>query len=136
MVLSLRLEMEERLSLSNMRSAIDYLRVLIGDQNCEQVRLLMLDAKLRLIRDDELSRGTPDQSSLIVRDVVTRSLEAGAVSIILAHNHPSGDCKPSDADRVTTRRLQVAAHAVGINLADHLIVTANDFFSFRAENLI
>lgn len=119
-----------------MHDLLDYLRLSLGQDRCEQVRLLLLDAKTRLIRDELLARGSPDWAQFNVRDVLTRGLEAGAISMILTHNHPSGDATPSQADRDVTRRVHAGAHAVGLHLADHLIVTPEGHFSFRANLLI
>lgn len=136
MLWSRRSELDQRRQIASVEDLVDYLRLALGQEPCEQVRLLLLDVKMRLIRDELLSRGSPDSTQLCVRDVITRGLEAGAASLILAHNHPSGDPSPSQADRDLTRRVHAGAHVVGLHLADHLIVTPDSYFSFRANQLV
>jgi len=136
MLWSLRSELGERPQITNVTDLVDYLRLGLGQEACEQVRLLLLDVKMRLIRDELISRGSPDSTPIDVRDVITRGLESGAASLILVHNHPSGDPSPSQADRDVTRRIHAGAHCVGLHLADHLIVTPDSYFSFRAHHLV
>ncbi|WBY08160.1 JAB domain-containing protein [Sphingomonas sp. 7/4-4] len=85
-----RRDLDERISLANPSCAFDYLHLSLGMESREQVRLLLLDGRQRLIRDDLVSQGGVDSAELSVRDVIVRGLEAGASALILVHNHPSG----------------------------------------------
>lgn len=136
MAWALRQELEEQPILSCSTALIDYLSMSVGWDRYEQLRVLLVDAKLRLIRDEQLCCGKTDMTFVIVADVIRRALEAGATSMILVHNHPSGDPSPSQADRDITRRILTAAHAVEVHLADHVIVTPTNYFSFRTHQLL
>lgn len=99
----------------------------------EQARILHLDAKNGLIRDDIVAYGTVDRVSLTPRELVRQALDIGATGMILAHNHPSGDSTPSNSDMVITRAIFEAAKLFEIRLLDHIIVSRSGFYSFRAK---
>ena len=102
----------------------------------EHFRILFLDRKNILIRDEVQSRGTVDHTPLYPREVVKRALEIGASSMILVHNHPSGDVTPSKADIDVTKQIIDAARTLGIEVHDHLIIGAKKHFSFKSKGLI
>jgi DNA repair protein RadC len=102
----------------------------------EQFRILFLDRKNILIRDEAQSRGTVDHTPLYPREVVKRALELGASAIIMVHNHPSGDPTPSKADIEMTRQVIHALQPVDIAVHDHIIVGRNRHLSLRSQNLI
>lgn len=87
---------------------------------------LFLDCRNRVLACEELFRGTVDAAPVYPRVVVTRALALGATGVIAAHNHPSGSCLPSDADRRITRRLVEALALVDVRLLDHIIVGFGD----------
>jgi len=95
----------------------------------EHFVVLYLNARNQLIHKEVISIGTLNASLVHPREVFKPALEHLAVSIIVAHNHPSGDSKPSEADIMLTGRLADAGKLLGIELTDHLIVTGNDFRS-------
>lgn len=95
----------------------------------EHLVLLNLDGANRLINRHTITIGTLTASLVHPREIFAPAIADRAASIILAHNHPSGDATPSPADRETTHRIQEVAHIVGIPLADHLILTKNSFNS-------
>lgn len=94
---------------------------------------MFLDNRNRMIRYEELFRGTLDSTNVYPRDIVARALALNAAGVILAHNHPSGHTRPSECDRGLTRRLQQALDLVGIRVLDHFIVGDGEALSF-AEN--
>ena len=98
--------------------------------------MLFLDRKNLLIRDELQQRGTVDHTPLYPREIVKRALELGASSIIMVHNHPSGDPTPSQADTEMTRQVVQAMAAVGLAVHDHVIVGKNRHISFKSERLI
>ncbi len=100
----------------------------------ERVILLLLDAKLHLIREVILSIGTSSESLLSVRDIFSEALRGGAVRIILLHNHPGGDPTPSGQDRHITRRVYEAGNLVGVELVDHLIIGDGSYVSMKKTN--
>ena len=95
----------------------------------ETVYLLCLDAKCKVLACKKVGEGSVNSASISVRRIVETALGANAVSVILAHNHPSGLALPSVEDIQTTRRLGRALQAVEITLADHLVVADDDFVS-------
>lgn len=103
----------------------DWLRLRIGSLPHEVFHILLLDARNRLIDSVELFRGTLTQTSVYPREVVKLALAHNAAAVILAHNHPSGACEPSNADELLTRSLKAALDLVDIRVLDHFIVTAH-----------
>lgn len=113
------------------RMAADVARAVIGDDIAECVLAIFLDARNRVSGYTEIVRGTLNAARLTPRDVFTPALVVGAASVCVAHNHPSGDASPSNADRTVTAVLREAGRLLGLPLTDHLIVTASDVYSFR-----
>ena len=105
-------------------------------ETAEHFRILFLDRKNILIRDEVQSRGTVDHTPLYPREVVKRALELAASAIVMVHNHPSGDPTPSQADIDMTRQVVVALQAVGVSVHDHIIVGKNRHTSFRGLKLL
>ena len=105
----------------------------LGDERVERVVVLMLDPRYHLIRMETVAVGSVNATRLQARDVLTPALRAGAAAIIVAHTHPSGDARPSLADRRMTVALRDAAGVVGLPLLDHLIVARRTHFSFRSN---
>ena len=129
-------ELRQQSVLANPEAAGDYLRLRIGHERVEVSLALFLDAQQRLIACEELSRGTVAENALDVREVAKRALHHHAVSVLLAHNHPSGDVQPSAEDCTATERLQAALQLLDIQLLDHIIVAAQDTFSFAQHCLL
>ena len=97
---------------------------------------LFLDNRHRVLRFDEMFRGTIDGTSVYPREVVKEALAVNAAAVILAHNHPSGVAEPSQADERITRRLKSALELVDIRLLDHLIIGAGKATSLASRGLI
>lgn len=115
----------------------EYLASLHRDDSQEQTGALFLNARNRLIRHDpEIYRGTLDRAVVEPREILKRALFCNAAGIILYHNHPSGDPAPSREDREFTRRINVAAEALGVRLLDHIVVGAAGCVSFREAGLL
>ena len=106
-----------------------YLVPFFKNRKNETVFLLALDAKLKVLGCQEVGEGSVNYASVPVRRVVEMALDAGATSVVLAHNHPSGIALPSPDDVQTTRRLATALSAVEIVLADHIVVADDDYTS-------
>jgi DNA repair protein RadC len=132
----LREEIQERPVLGSWSALLDYLRVALGHESIEQFRVLFLDRKNTLIRDEQQQRGTVDHTPLYPREIVKRALELGASAIIMVHNHPSGDPTPSRADIEMTKQVVQAMAAVGLTVHDHVIVGKNRHTSFKSQRLI
>ena len=108
----------------------DYLRLLIGGRPHEVFVCLFLDARHRLIRSEESSRGSLTRMAVYPREIVRRALMLNAASLIVAHNHPSGAVQPSASDRRLTRVLRETLALVEVQLIDHLVIGARETFSF------
>lgn len=132
----LRGEIAGQSLLSSWDALLDYLRADMGPQDIERVRVLYLNTRNMLIRDELASEGSIDQSAIYVREVVKRALELGAAAIILVHNHPSGVPEPSRQDIAITRDIAAAAGKLGIQLHDHIIIGGGDYRSMRGMGLI
>ena len=119
--------------LSSPDSVKKYLQLLIGGKPYESFAVLFLDIKNRLITSEELFRGTLSHASVYPREVLKAALRHNCASIILAHNHPSGSCEPSQADLTLTQTLKQALALVDVRILDHFIVANPNVYSF-AEN--
>jgi DNA repair protein RadC len=122
--------------LSSWDALLDWLRADMGPIDIERVRVLYLNARNMLIRDELASEGSIDQSAIYVREVIKRALELGASAIILVHNHPSGSPEPSRQDIAITREIADAGARLGIVLHDHIIIGGSEYRSFRAMGLL
>ena len=131
-----REEAMEKPVLSSWQALTDYLRISMAREAREQFRVLFLNRKNVLIADEIQQRGTVDHTPLYPREVVKRALELGATAIILVHNHPSGDVKPSKADIEMTKEVRDALSRLGIALHDHLIVSKHGTASFKTMGLL
>jgi len=122
--------------LSRFDAMIDYCRTAMAHKDVEEFRVIFLDAKLRVVGEDVQQRGTVNQVYVHPREVIKSAMLHKAKSIILVHNHPSGDVTPSRADLDITDKIGVVCDAVGINLLDHIIVGKNIYYSFCDHGLI
>lgn len=113
---------------------LEYLRraVLAGGRRSERFHAIFLDSRRAYLADVSLGIGTSATLSFRMRDLFARALAVQAEGLIIAHNHPSGDCHPSKSDIVATHRLRDVAVALDIELIDHLILTENSVYSMRA----
>jgi DNA repair protein RadC len=132
----LREEIKDRPVIGSWTALLDYLQVAMQHETAEHFRVLFLDRKNILIRDEVQSRGTVDHTPLYPREVVKRALELAASSVILVHNHPSGDPTPSQADIDMTRQVIAALAQVNIAVHDHIVVGKNRHTSFKTQKLI
>lgn len=107
-----------------------YLQLLLGGRTCESFHVLFLDVKNRLIDSRELFRGTLTHTSVYPREVLKEALARNAASVMLAHNHPSGNPQPSEADLLLTRALAQALALVDIRILDHFVVAGRCIHSF------
>jgi DNA repair protein RadC len=118
------------------RQVLDYCRASMAHEPVEELRILFLDTRNRMIHDERQGRGTIDHTPLYVREVCRRTLDLGASAIIVVHNHPSGDPKPSKADIQMTHQLRDAAAPLNIALHDHIVVGRQGHYSFRENQLL
>ncbi len=128
--------MREQPILSSWQALLDYLRADMAHLINERVRVLHLNSKNRLIRDELVSDGSIDQAAIYTREVIKRALELGSAAIILVHNHPSGDSTPSRQDIAITRDICDAAGKLGITVHDHIVIGKDGHTSFRSKGLL
>ena len=102
----------------------------------ERVRVLHLNTKNMLIRDELMSEGSIDEAAVYVREVIKRAMDLGSAAIILVHNHPSGDPSPSRADIEITRNMVEGGKRMGIAVHDHIIMGTSGHSSLRALGLM
>jgi DNA repair protein RadC len=113
----------------------EYLRMHLGAFEYEVFGILHLDTRHRLIRAEDLFRGTIANASVHPREVVKAALTHNAAAVVLYHNHPSGVSEPSACDELITRRLKEALALIDVRVLDHLIV-ADSIYSFAENGLI
>ena len=133
---SLREDLREESALTSPGAVRDYLRLALGGRPHEVFVCLFLDAQHRVVRVEELFRGTLAQTSVYPREVVKAALATNAAAVIFAHNHPSGVAQPSQADELLTRQLREALALVDIRVLDHFIVAGNQALSFAERGLL
>jgi DNA repair protein RadC len=131
-----RIEARERTVLSSWSAVIDYCRTAMAFGAREQLRVLFVDKRNRLIADELQQEGTVDHTPVYPREVVKRALELSATAIILVHNHPSGDPTPSQADIRMTQEIIAVARPLGIEVHDHIIVGKDGHASLKGLRLI
>jgi DNA repair protein RadC len=122
--------------LSSWQSLIDYCNASKRYKTTEEFHILFLDRKNVLIADEVQQKGTVDHTPVYPREIVKRALHLEASALIMVHNHPSGDPTPSRADIDMTKQVRDAAKAVGVTLHDHLVVGADEPYSFRSNGLL
>jgi DNA repair protein RadC len=126
----------ERFRVTCARDVYERLRVQLRDLPQEEFHLLLLDVQSQLIRDVVIARGTLDSCSVHARDVFRHALLESAHSVVLAHNHPSGEPAPSPEDRHLTSRFAAAGRLLGVPVVDHVIVGEGRYVSFCEEGLL
>jgi len=131
-----REETNTQTTLNSWQSIINYCRARMSHLTIEQFRLLFLDQKNKVIADEIQQEGTINRTPIFPREVVKRTLELGATSVIMVHNHPSGDPTPSQADIDITRKVIKAARELEIQVLDHLIIGRFGHTSLREKKLI
>ena len=122
--------------LDTAKKAVEYIHPFFMNRNREYVYLVSLDISDRVICVNLIASGDVNFSSFDIKKVIEAACRNSAAKVILAHNHPAGSLVPSEADVEVTQKLGVALTAMGIMLVDHLIFTANDYFSFYASGKI
>ncbi|WP_147678230.1 RadC family protein [Algibacter pacificus] len=126
----------EKKKITSSKSVFELMQPVIGDLNHEEFWIIYLNNSNKVIQKNQLSKGGITGTLVDVRLVLKNALEVGALGLILAHNHPSGTLKPSEADKNITQKLKIAAQSLDIKVLDHLIITEKAYFSFADENVL
>ncbi|MGB0719932.1 MAG: RadC family protein [Bdellovibrionales bacterium] len=122
--------------LNNWSRMMDYCYATMAHEKKEHFRVLFMNKKNELLADEIQSSGTVDHTPAYPREIVKRALELGATAMVLMHNHPSGDPKPSQADVDMTRQIIHAAAPLNIIIHDHIIISKNGYTSFKNQGLM
>ena len=122
--------------LDTYEKVVEYCRALAAHRDVEELHVLFLNTKNRLLRDEVHQRGTINHTPVYPRQVCVRALEVGAAALVVVHQHPSGDPYPSRADVEMTNRLRDALKTIDVDLHDHIVVAPSDAFSFRTKGLL
>ncbi len=129
-------EAGKRTVIASWSALLAYVRLSLQHEPREQFRVLYLDNRNQLILDEIQNRGTVDHAPVYPREVVRRALELSAKSMIIVHNHPSGDPTPSRPDIDMTRQVIEAARALDLSVHDHLVVGRDGVASFKQLGLM
>lgn len=128
--------LRERAVLSGPEEVAALAKARLGPSRTEEFWLALLDSKNRLLAWERLSRGTVDRTPVYPREVLALALKHQAAGVILVHNHPGGDPKPSSDDIETTRRIARVALEMGLRLLDHLVVAESGWYSFQQQGML
>lgn len=133
---ALQQELKGKPVIQSWQQLIDYCKVTMSHIATEQLRLLFLDQRNQLIGDEIQQVGTINRTSVYPREVMKRALEVGAASIIMVHNHPSGDPVPSRADIDITLKIQRIGRELEITLHDHVVIGQGQYRSFKTMGIL
>jgi DNA repair protein RadC len=122
--------------IKNPEAVVKAIRASIKDKAKEHFKLILLNPRNKIIGISTISIGTLNASLVHPREVFKDAIVHSAASVVLAHNHPSGDPEPSEDDLTITKRLTEAGKILGVEVIDHIIVGKNGFFSFKEKGLI
>jgi DNA repair protein RadC len=139
MELARRRRSEEVIELTKITSSkiiFEIMQPIIGELPHEEFWVLYLNNANKVIAKNQLSKGGMTGTVVDVRIIFKSALESGAVGILLCHNHPSGNLKPSEADIEITKKVKTAGKNLDINVLDHLIITQNGYYSFADEGIL
>ncbi|MDX2470597.1 MAG: JAB domain-containing protein, partial [SAR324 cluster bacterium] len=123
-------------SFTSSSQVFEHFRYSLARQKQESFYIVLLDQAFKIIRLDEITRGTLDESLVHPREVFAQAIQLRASSLILIHNHPAGTLQPSPEDRQVTSRLIEAGKIIGIKVLDHIIVSENGYFSFDEKGIL
>ena len=131
------LKVKPKEKVSSPQDVVEYLKNKIGFCPEENLYAIFLNASNKVLKFEKISKGTTARSAVYPEEIAKEALNAGRTrSIIVAHNHPGGVCKPSQNDIIATEAIQKALKTISVLLLDHIIVTDTDYYSFKDNGLI
>ncbi|MBB6229535.1 JAB domain-containing protein [Polymorphobacter multimanifer] len=133
---SLRTQASAQPVINDWSALLAYLHVTMANLKSEQFRIMFLNCRFMIIRDEVLGYGTVDHAPAYPREVIKRALELGATGVVLVHNHPSGDPEPSRDDIYITRNIIEAGRHVSVKVIDHVIISASGYRSLREGGML
>jgi DNA repair protein RadC len=129
-------DVRERVLVDDAQVVASLARERLGHLAGEEFWVLLLDGANRALGWEQVSRGTVDQAPVYPREILALALTRQAAGVIMVHNHPGGDPKPSHMDQEVTRQVKLAAHGLGVKVLDHVIVAGKEYFSFKKARLM
>ncbi len=129
-------EVLERVKITSSTDAAQILQQLIGDLPTEEFWVMYLNQANKIIKTEQISRGGIAQTAVDIRIIFKRGIELMATAMILSHNHPSGNLKPSESDIQLTKKIKEGSKYLDIQVLDHIIVSQKDYLSFADDGLI
>ena len=118
-------------SLTSAEKACDIVRPIIGDSDKEVVVTMCLDAKLKPVTIERTAIGTTDQCMVLPKEILKTAMLSNAYGIMVFHNHPSGEVRPSSQDMEMTKLLYAVSKLMGFELIDHIVVSGDEYYSFK-----
>lgn len=128
--------LHDAIDISSPRVIVDYLYQKIGNKDQEHFVVLYLNTKNRLIKEETVFIGSLNSSIVHSREIFKGAICYSSAKIIIAHNHPSNVCIPSEQDIEVTQRIAQTGDMIGIPLLDHIIIGKNNYFSFKEHQLL
>lgn len=129
-------KVRERQVLSGPEIVAEAAKARIGAKAVEEFWVALVDNKNRVIAWEQVSRGTVDETTVYSREILSLAIRLQAAGVVLVHNHPGGDPRPSEEDIRLTKRVVRGAGEVGLRVLDHLVVTDREHFSFHEQGLL
>ncbi|MDG4952891.1 RadC family protein [Actinobacillus equuli] len=126
-------QMQVRENITEPYLAVMFFQTELESEEREVFMVMFLDNQNRLIKKEKMFYGTINQATVYPREIIKEALKCNAAAIIVAHNHPSGLCTPSESDRILTKKIEMACDLVEIRFVDHIVVGKGDYFSFEEE---
>lgn len=131
-----RADIMEKKKISGSKDVFEFFQPVLADLPYEEFWILLLNRSNKIIKKFKISQGGISGTVIDVRMILKNAIEKLASSIILCHNHPSGNLQPSEADKKITTKLKDAAMIMDMQVLDHLIITDNSFYSFADEGIL
>lgn len=125
----------EKIKIKSSRDIVDILMPRMRDLKKEVFKVVFLNSQNQIIAIEDITEGTVNHASPIIREIFQKALQHFAVSIVCVHNHPSGECVPSQEDKNFTRQLMTAGDTLQVKVLDHIIIGSSDYFSFSDRGL-
>jgi len=127
---------DKKITIKSSKDVVKAVKSQLKDKKKEHFLVLSLDSRNHIINTSDISIGTLNASLVHPREVFKEAIQSLAASVILVHNHPSGEAEPSEGDLQITKRLVEAGKIMSIEVLDHIIIAGNDSFSFKSKGLI
>jgi DNA repair protein RadC len=127
---------DDKEGLSNPEFVVNFLREEIGISSSEKFFAIFLNGRNQVLGYQNLFSGTVNQAQVYPREILKKALDYNAAALVISHNHPSGNAKPSEDDLVLTKKLEKLLEEINIRLHDHIIVTQKEAFSIKANRYI